>query len=209
MHSLSSAFAPWNPILANVCGLLLLFPPPVGTGVLVLVVVVAAGVGSTTLVGGAAEETGKGLGVPVVVVDGVGGTAPGSFKFNLNFAAAPALTAEGLGLQSQLDEQGSDLCHQRVQVSFGQVGCRCGMGVDRMNRVFGDYDCSSVSCFVFEWRKKRVLVRSITRQDQGHYHPMGTVGLGGGVVALEAEWESEDHSCGKWRSRLWRLMQMG
>jgi len=98
MHSLSSAFAPWNPISANVCGLLLLFPPPVGTGVLVLVVVVAAGVGSTTLVGGAAEETGKGLGVPVVVVDGVGGTAPGSFKFNLNFAAAPALTAEGLGL---------------------------------------------------------------------------------------------------------------
>jgi len=98
MHSLSSAFAPWNPISANVCGLLLLFPPPVGTGVLVLVVVVAAGVGSTTLVGGAAEETGKGLGVPVVVVDGVGGTAPGSFKFNLNFAAAPALTAEGLEL---------------------------------------------------------------------------------------------------------------
>jgi len=48
--------------------------------------------------------------------------------------------------------------------------------------------------YVFEWRKKRVLVRSITRQDQGHHHPMGTAGLGGGVVALEAEWESEDHS---------------
>ena len=103
MHSLSSAFAPWNPISANVWGLLLLFPPPIGTGVLivlvaVLVVVVEAGVGSPTPVAVAAEETGKGLGVPVVVVDGVGGTAPGSSKFNLNFAAAPAFTAEGLGL---------------------------------------------------------------------------------------------------------------
>ena len=48
-HSLSSAFAPWKPISANVCGLLLLFPHSVGTGVLVVV-------GSTTPVAGAAEE---------------------------------------------------------------------------------------------------------------------------------------------------------
>jgi len=42
------------------------------TGVLVLVLIVAAGVGSTTPVAGAAEgETGKGLSVPVVVINGV------------------------------------------------------------------------------------------------------------------------------------------
>jgi len=47
------------------------------TGVLVLVVVVAAGVGSTTPVAGAAEEeTGKGLSVPVVVINRVGVQTP-------------------------------------------------------------------------------------------------------------------------------------
>ena len=119
------------------------------TGVLVVIVivVVAAGVGSTTPVAGAAEgETGKGLGVPVVVIDRVGVQTPDPPNSTSALQQHPLPPQDSGSSQPQLNEQGSDLSHQRVQ-EVSSRWAMCGMGVDCMHSVY-DFDsesCSSVS----------------------------------------------------------------